>query len=103
MKIADFGFAKYINKQTNRTYTLCGTPEYLAPEILNKSSQGYGISVDWWSMGILLYEMLVGETPFFDVNPMGIYRQIVKGYFKVPSFVGEEAKDLIKGLLKVNV
>jgi len=59
LKLTDFGFAKYVE---GRTYTLCGTPEYLAPEIL--LNKGHGKPVDWWCLGILLYEMLAG-TPNF--------------------------------------
>lgn len=58
VKLADFGFAKHL--ENNRTYTLCGTPEYLAPEIIRGQKTGYGKGVDWWAIGILLYEMLVG-------------------------------------------
>lgn len=57
-KLIDFGFAKLI--ENSRTYTLCGTPEYLAPETLRKKREGYGKSVDWWAFGIFLYELLVG-------------------------------------------
>ena len=68
MKLTDFGFAKYL--ENGKTYTLCGTPEYLAPEIiLNK---GHGKPVDLWAMGILLYEMLIGIDPFSDDDPMMI-------------------------------
>uniref|UniRef100_A0A0R3RMC0 Protein kinase domain-containing protein n=1 Tax=Elaeophora elaphi TaxID=1147741 RepID=A0A0R3RMC0_9BILA len=59
LKLTDFGFAKIIHDQTN---TLCGTPEYLAPEVIN--GHGYNKAVDWWSLGILIYEMIVGLPPF---------------------------------------
>lgn len=59
IKITDFGFAKQLD-QSNRTLTLCGTPEYLAPEIIKGAKVGYGKSVDWWALGILIFEMLSG-------------------------------------------
>jgi len=95
LKLTDFGFAKVINN--NKTYTLCGTPEYLAPEIiLNK---GHGKPVDWWTMGILLYEMLVGIDPFSDDDPMMIYQKIIKGKIRFPNNIDKNAKSLIKHLL----
>ncbi len=66
LKITDFGFAK---KVQFKTYTLCGTPEYIAPEVL--LNQGHGKGVDWWTLGILLFEMLAGQPPFVDDEPMG--------------------------------
>lgn len=68
LKLIDYGFAKIVDK---RTYTICGTPEYIAPEILLNS--GHGKAVDWWTLGVLLYEMLVGYPPFQDDDPMKIY------------------------------
>lgn len=59
LKLADFGFAKIVKE---RTYTICGTPDYIAPEIL--LSKGHNYAADWWSLGILLYELIVGYTPF---------------------------------------
>ena len=94
LKLTDFGFAKIIE---GRTYTLCGTPEYLAPEIiLNK---GHGKPVDWWTCGILLYEMIVGIDPFNDDDPMMVYQKILKGKIKFPSGFDSNAKSLIKHLL----
>ena len=68
IRITDFGFAKKIE---DKTYTLCGTPDYLAPEII--LGQGHNQGVDWWAFGILLFELLSGYPPFNDQNPQTIY------------------------------
>merc|ERR1719233_1642980 len=95
LKITDFGFAKQIEDQT---YTLCGTPEYFAPEIV--TGQGHGKAVDWWTLGILVYEMLASFSPFYDDQAIGIYRKIIKGHMRFPRTFSTNSKDLIKSFLK---
>lgn len=94
LKLTDFGFAKICQ---GRTYTLCGTPEYIAPEIL--LNKGHGKPVDWWTFGILLYEMLAGIDPFNDEDPMLIYQKVLKGKIKYPSSFPPNAKSLVKHIL----
>lgn len=94
LKITDFGFAKVVSF---KTYTLCGTPEYIAPEVL--LNKGHGKGVDWWTLGILLYEMLVGDPPFLDEDPMGIYQQILTGKVRFTRSYDKSAKSLTKKLL----
>merc|ERR1712083_1192268 len=72
-------------------YTLCGTPEYIAPEVL--LNKGHGKPVDWWTLGILIYEMIVGQPPFCDEDPMGIYQKIFD----------KNAKALVKKLLTADL
>ncbi|KAK5664128.1 hypothetical protein OQA88_343 [Cercophora sp. LCS_1] len=95
LKITDFGFAKRV---PDKTWTLCGTPDYLAPEVV--SNKGYNKSVDWWSLGILIYEMLCGYTPFWDGgSPMKIYENILRGKVKYPAYIHPDAKDLLEKLI----
>ncbi|KAF1958056.1 serine/threonine-protein kinase YPK2/YKR2 [Byssothecium circinans] len=98
LKLVDFGFAKKV--ENRETYTLCGTPEYLAPEVIRNT--GHGTAVDWWAFGILVYEFLVGQPPFWDQNPMKIYEQIVEGRVRFPSAMSSDARDLISGLCTVD-
>jgi len=96
--LTDFGLAKQDISTSNPTHTFCGTPEYLAPEIIK--GKGHSKPVDWWSLGILIYEMLVGLPPFYSENMNEMYELILKAPLKFPSFVPNEAQSLLKGLLE---
>lgn len=95
IKIADFGWSAHA--PNNRRNTMCGTLDYLPPEMLTGRGKDsfYSEKVDLWSLGVLTYEFLVGEAPFEDTQVM-TQRKIVRGEYTVPSFVSAEAKDLIK-------
>jgi serine/threonine protein kinase len=95
LKLTDFGFAKVL---TGKTYTMCGTPEYMAPEVIMKGD-GYDFLADWWSLGIFLFEMVEGKPPFFDEHPIQIYQKILIGKFNFFHCGSRKLKGLIKKLL----
>ena len=100
LKLADFGFIKKVMKH-ERTHTFCGTPEYIAPEIiLNK---GYSHPVDWWAFGIFLYELLVGRPPFMAVDTYEIFEMTLKKKILFPKEFDSAAKSLIKKLCKTEL
>ena len=107
LRLTDFGFAKRLDKPY-RTWTLCGTPEYIAPEIL--LNRGHSFSVDWWALGILLFEMFSGNPPFVDDNPMKIYQKILDGKIEWPMdpkkkehIIPKRAREFISRLLCKNL
>ncbi|CAD5111405.1 DgyrCDS715 [Dimorphilus gyrociliatus] len=101
VKLVDFGFAKKL-MAGRKTWTFCGTPEYVAPEIiLNK---GHDFAADYWAIGILMFELLTGNPPFVAPDPMKTYNIILEGVEKLdmPKKVGRNATNLIKKLCKSN-
>jgi len=99
IKLIDFGFAKVLRNGA-KTFTLCGTPQYLAPELV--TGAGHTIGVDWWAFGILLFEMLNGGPPFDDATSMGVYQKIMGGRVVYPPGMRSMAKDLDQRLLESN-
>ncbi|KAK8790933.1 hypothetical protein WA158_005564 [Blastocystis sp. Blastoise] len=97
INITDFGLAKANISDDNKTRTLCGTYEYMAPEMV--AGKEYGSAVDWWSFGCLLYEMFTGFPPFRNQNTKKLYQDIMMKKIKYPSFLSHDVISLLKGLL----
>lgn len=95
--LTDFGLAKEID-DSSRSNSMCGTTEYMAPEIL--LSKGHNKSADWWSVGILLYEMLSGKPPFVHSNRKKLQEKIINEKVKLPPRLTSEAHSLLRGLLE---
>jgi serine/threonine protein kinase len=95
--LTDFGLSKEMVTTANAARTFCGTPEYLAPEILQ--GIGHGKAVDWWSLGTLVFEMLTGLPPFYSRNMNHMYEKILKAELRCPTYLGNDVKSLIELLL----
>ncbi|GAA56438.1 protein kinase A [Clonorchis sinensis] len=99
VKMVDFGLSKFVPR---RTYTFCGTPEYIPPEMI--MNLGYGQSADWWSFGVFLYEMLFGVTPFYAKNLRTMYERVACARYEFPPepLITHAARELIRNLLEVD-
>ncbi|KAG7440874.1 AGC/Akt protein kinase [Guyanagaster necrorhizus] len=95
--LCDFGLCKLNMKANDKTNTFCGTPEYLAPEILN--GHGYNKTIDWWTLGVLLYEMMSGLPPFYDEVTDKMYEKILRDPLVFGPEIGDEAKSILTSLL----
>lgn len=106
IKLADFGLAKFLTGPDQSTATFCGTPEYLAPEIIKSNSHSFG--VDWWTLGVLVYELITGRPPFFNQNHKKLGNLIVKGNIIFPDPIkhkikmSDASKSFISQLLEKN-
>jgi serine/threonine protein kinase len=104
LRLTDFGLSKDGVTGAGAeggTHTFCGTPEYLAPEILQQ--KGHGKAVDWWSLGTLLYEMMCGLPPFYDTNIQRMYNKILQSPLRLPAHLSDPAKEVLTGLLERKV
>lgn len=99
VKIADFGLCKEGMGFGDRTGTFCGTPEFLAPEVLTETS--YTRAVDWWGLGVLIFEMLVGESPFPGDDEEEVFDSIVNDEVRYPRFLSLEAIAIMRRVSKI--
>ncbi len=96
LKLVDFGLAKKVD--SGKTWTLCGTPDYLAPEVI--LNEGHDWAVDYWALGVLIFEMTAGSPPFYADDPMEVYEKILSGHVAIPSHFSRGLSDLVKKLLR---
>ena len=100
VKITDFGLSKILETESDKAFTICGTPQYLAPEVIKK--QGYDKAVDWWSLGCVMYEMLTGKIPFPIKKGVKLNMRIYEQGVIYPNFLDKTAKDFLQKLLVIN-
>lgn len=111
VNVTDFGLSKESISRTTKTYSFCGTVEYMAPEVVNR--KGHSAVADWWSLGVLMFEMLTGRLPFQGESRQDTMNQILKqvllsssNYFpfraklSMPTFLSREAQSLLRALFK---
>ena len=97
VKLCDFGFARAMSTNTQVLTSIKGTPLYMSPELVKE--QPYGNAADLWSLGVILYELFVGQPPFFTNNLMSLIKLIIKDPVKYPDTMSDKFKDFQKGLL----
>ena len=100
IKLTDFGLSKILETEDDKAYTICGTPQYLAPEVILK--KGYDKAVDWWSLGCVMYEMLTGKLPFPIKKGLKLTGRIYQQKVDFPKKIDNNAKDLMQKLLIVD-
>ena len=100
VKLADFGMCKEEIRDGRTTQTFCGTPDYIAPEIVEE--RPYNASVDWWALGVLMYEMMAGQPPFEADNEEDLFDAIVKDEVLYPIWLSREATSILRGFLTKN-
>lgn len=98
VKLSDFSVTKIISSELKRTRTICGTPEYLAPEVLNQEEETE--KLDYWAFGVLVYEMLVGYTPFYNKSLEKVIENILSFRCRIGNELEKSARELVEGLLK---
>jgi len=97
VRLIDFGMVKKMKNKAAKTYTHCGTTEYMAPEIIRAT--GHNRGVDYWAIGVILYEMLTGGTPFHARREAEVYKKVLGLQYKLPATFPKHAGDLVKRLL----
>jgi polo-like kinase 1 len=102
LKIGDFGLAAKLEYDDERRRTICGTPNYIAPEILDNHQKGHSFHVDVWSLGVVMFTMLVGKPPFEDVDVKSTYQRIRDNAYAFPDtlFISSSAKNLVQSILR---
>ncbi len=100
IKVTDFGLSKILDDMNDKVFTLCGTPQYIAPEVIQK--KGYDKGVDWWSLGCIFYEMLTGYIPFYIPRNEKLSPKLFKTPIRYPKNITEDEMDLIEKLLTLD-